>query len=228
MLFRSNISANVVRVGERFSFALADAAEWAPGPVAASWEIESLKKGLARFREAAAGRIPRDSLGSLIDPGGGPFNEQPVCAIAEKPVKELAGWLAASIREPGREITKGPRGARPLVGMGPGLTPSGDDFLGGMMVALHGLSEPAICRRLWASFRQCALATGNPVAYAHLAAAAEGLASAGVHRALAAIMEGRPDAGTLDGIDAIGHTSGWDAMAGTVTAFDAWIQGHLI
>ncbi len=224
------ISANAMRVGERFSFSLAKAEEWTPRPVVASWGIESLKKGLARFRAAAAGRIPMEGLGSFINPGFGPFNGQPVCAIAEKPVRELAGWLTAGLREPSREPAAGPPGAHLLLGMGPGLTPSGDDFIGGMMVALHGLSEPAICRRLWMSCRRRALGMGNRVAYAHLAAAAEGFGSAGIHRALAAVMEGRPDAAgaTLDGIDAIGHTSGWDAMAGAVTAFDAWVQGHLI
>ncbi len=220
------ISADVMRVGGRFSFLLAGAAEWMPGPVSASWGVESLKQGLARFREAAAGRIPRDGLGSLINPGGEPFNEQTVSAIAERPVKELAGWLAASFREPGREIAMEPQWVNSLVGMGPGLTPSGDDFLGGVMIALHGLAEPAICQMLWASFRRLAFEEGSPIAYAHLAAAAEGSASDGIHAAAAAVMEGRPDAATLDAIDAIGHTSGWDAMAGAVTAFDAWIQGQ--
>ncbi len=216
-----SISANIMRVGERFSFLLAEAEEWTPGPLSASWGAESLKKGLARFREAAAGRPPREGLGSLISPGYGP-------AIAERPVKELADWLAASFREPDREITKGLRWAHSLLGMGPGLTPSGDDFLGGMMIALHGLAEQSICRSLWASCRRCALAAGNRVAYAHLAAAAEGLASAGIHQAMAAIMEDRTEAfgSTLDGIDAIGHTSGWDAMAGVLTAFDAWIKAQ--
>ncbi len=59
-------------------------------------------------------------------------------------------------------------------------------------------------------------------------AASEGLGSAGIHRALAAIMEGRPEAvgKALAGIDGIGHSSGWDAMAGIVTTFDAWLSAH--
>jgi hypothetical protein len=225
-----SISANAMRVGERFSFGLADAEDWMPDPAPVSWGVDSLKKGLARFREAAAGRVPFEGLGSLIDPDFGALNEQAVGAIAERPVKSLAGWLTASMRKPGCEpggaAAKGLLGAHLLLGLGPGLTPSGDDFIGGMMVALHGLAEPAIRRRLWISCRRRAFKIGNRIAYAHLAAAAEGLASAAIHRALAAIMEGRLDAGTLAGIDAIGHTSGWDAMAGALTAFDAWIQGR--
>ena len=30
----------------------------------------------------------------------------------------------------------------------------------------------------------------------------------------------------LDGLDGIGHTSGWDAMAGAVLTLDTWLQAH--
>jgi len=63
-----------------------------------------------------------------------------------------------------------------------------------------------------------ATATGR-ISRAHLACAAEGECGETVHEAILALLEGGlPD---LDRIDAIGHTSGWDALAGAVLALRA-------
>ena len=45
---------------------------------------------------------------------------------------------------------------------------------------------------------------------------------------MATIMDGGTEVSeeTLNYIDRIGHTSGWDAMAGIVMVFDAWLQAQ--
>jgi len=223
-----SISANTIFVGNRFSFVMADANSWSPDPRPATWSTESLKSGLAAFRMACAGHVPLDGLGGFIEVDAGLFDGRPVCRIAKNPIDGLYEGLMVALRDPDRKSMKGLKWIRRLIGVGPGLTPSGDDFIGGMMVALHGLGELEVCRQLWAPTRRCATEAGNPIAMAHLEAAAEGLASAGIHRAMAIIMAGGTGvtAETLDNIDRIGHTSGWDAMAGIVMVFDAWLQAQ--
>jgi hypothetical protein len=56
-----------------------------------------------------------------------------------------------------------------------------------------------------------------------LAAAAEGFGSAALHDLHAAIVEGSSEAvpEALRAVTAIGHTSGWDALAGVASALRA-------
>lgn len=223
-----SISAKILYVGNRFSFAMDGATRWSPDPRPATWSTESLTTGLAAFRMACAGHVPLEGLGGFIEVDAGLFDGRPVCRIAKNPIDGLYVGLMVALRDPGRLSMTGLQWVARLIGLGPGLTPSGDDFIGGMMVALHGLGELEICRQLWAPTRRCATEAGNPIAVAHLKAAAEGFASAGIHRAMATIMAGGTGITeeTLDNIDRIGHTSGWDAMAGIVTVFDAWLQAQ--
>lgn len=108
-----------------------------------------------------------------------------------------------------------------LIGRGPGLTPAGDDTLGGMMIALHSLGRVAQAQELWSKIQGPAMTQTNPISYALLAAAAEGLGSAALHSALNGIGQGHPPHTYVAGIDALGHSSGWDALAGAVTVFEA-------
>jgi hypothetical protein len=136
--------------------------------------------------------------------------------------------LVRAFRKPDQTTAAGLHWVRPLIGLGPGLTPSGDDFTGGMMIALHGLGETGTCRHLWRPIRRCAEEAGNPISCAHLRAASEGGGSAGIHRALSTILAGRPETirNSLPGIDRIGHVSGWDTMAGVIVVLDAWLAAR--
>lgn len=118
------------------------------------------------------------------------------------------------------------RHAAPLLGFGPGLTPSGDDFIGAMLFARQLVSPlPAwsdVARRLTRDARECShvisaalfgdLARGE--SFASLHALADALAGAGCEPAALAA------AGRLA---RIGHSSGWDMLAG----FLAGVTGAL-
>jgi hypothetical protein len=103
-----------------------------------------------------------------------------------------------------------------LLGLGPGLTPSGDDLIGGALVALHALGYPELADRLAVALLPAARERTNAISLAHLAAAADGEGSAALHEALGALSApGTPGLGErLRAVDAIGHSSGWDALAG--------------
>ncbi len=223
-----SISARAIGVGNRFVFPLSEAAEWSPDPVPDAWQALDLKRGVRAFREAAAGRVPVQGLGSMLIPGHRFAREQRVCRVAEAPTAALRRWLIAAFREPHKSLTPELPWLQPLIGLGPGLTPSGDDFIGGMMIALHGLRETDLCRHVWRSVRGCVEESGNPISGAHLAAASEGQGSAGIHRAIAAILGGCTQAArdSLADIERIGHVSGWDTMAGVIVTLDAWLQAR--
>ena len=219
-----HIGARAVTIGNRYRYALRDVAAWRPDRISGAPDPARIETGLRTFRRIAANRVPTDGLGRFLLPDFRPARTDIVCRAAAGPIVALRHWLKsacsdsdeASIEDLGRIL--------PLIGLGPGLTPSGDDVLGGVMIALHALQEPAMCRQLWSATREAATKSGNAISLAHLSAAASGQGGAAVHRALAAIMsvdvETMRDA--VSGIDRTGHTSGWDAMTGAVIALDGW------
>jgi hypothetical protein len=99
--------------------------------------------------------------------------------------------------------------------LGPGLTPSGDDYLGGMLVALHALGREAQARGLW-RWLQPRLSRTSAISGAHLEAAAAGEAHEALHEVLS-----RPSDATVRNLKTLGHCSGWDALAGAVAVLRA-------
>ena len=111
--------------------------------------------------------------------------------------------------------------ARPLVGMGPGLTPSGDDALAGMEAALHALGHPA-AGFLTAALDDVAERT-TAVSATLLRHAARGEFAERTHRLLAELL-GSDDAalpGAVERAAAWGATSGMDGLVGVLAGLDA-------
>src|SRR5690606_28781131 len=103
-------------------------------------------------------RFPRqDGLGPLIAPlCTGPESltapttgDRHLLAAAVPAIVRLLAWLDESARDE----TASPAPVSRLIGLGPGLTPSGDDFLIGLLVGLHGLGRKRLAGALAASVR---------------------------------------------------------------------------
>jgi hypothetical protein len=109
-----------------------------------------------------------------------------------------------------------------LLGLGPGLTPSGDDLLCGALVALHAVGQVDAARDLHAAIAEAAPVATTPLSAAFLKAAAEGQGSGPLHEAIIALMENQNVARHLEAVACIGHTSGWDALAGAVLVLRAF------
>jgi hypothetical protein len=103
------------------------------------------------------------------------------------------------------------RAARQLIGLGPGLTPSGDDALAGVEAALHALRHP-ICGFLGAALGDVEART-TTVSVALLRHAAQGEAAERIHRLLAALLA--PTTTHMD--DAIREAVAWGATSGSDT-----------
>ena len=99
-----------------------------------------------------------------------------------------------------------------------------------MLVALHAVGETDMAHALCAEIAQAAPAATSPISAAFLRAAAEGYGCEALHAAIAAILEGRIEAlaGRIETLGRIGHTSGWDALAGALLVLQAFgtTEGH--
>lgn len=133
-----------------------------------------------------------------------PDHEIPASIL--EPARSFLGWIAG---------TGAPDDA--LIGLGPGLTPAGDDFVGGAMIALRAFGEnaghAALADRIAAWALPLAEERTNRISRAHLQCAAAGEG----HEALHAYLESfsRRD---LARLARLGHSSGLDAAAGCVLA----------
>ncbi|MFK7855049.1 MAG: DUF2877 domain-containing protein [Granulosicoccus sp.] len=117
-------------------------------------------------------------------------------------------------------------GISKLLGAGPGLTPSGDDLLAGVLLTLRVCNQENAAQDLWKQLEPEILQRTNRVSAALLAEAAEGRAG---EYALAAIRmyisTNDLDESDLSGVLAcIGETSGWDMFAGVLLVLNAKVN----
>jgi hypothetical protein len=184
-------------LGEKIRVAMQGCALWQP-PVMGN---ASDAADLAALREAARGRVPEEGLGGLII---GSHNS--VSIHARPALEALDLWLAGNRLGPPAEA---------LIGLGPGLTPSGDDYFGGMLVALHACGRAAQGAALWRWLEPRLAGRTSAISAAHLAGAAEGEAHEVLHLCIAELFTKNGAWSTvLPQLDAVGHCSGWDALAG--------------
>jgi hypothetical protein len=110
-----------------------------------------------------------------------------------------------------------------LVGAGPGLTPSGDDVLCGILLGLRlGCDTGPLVDTLWAAVRP-RLSTTTSLSAALLTEAAAGYAVAPVVRLTRALADAQPAvvAEALHAVLDIGHSSGADLLGGLAGCLDA-------
>lgn len=214
-----------VRVDGRLWLSLAGAREWRPPPSA--WDPDRLAWGVATLADEARAR-GAPGLGGLIPAlAGGRGADDLLSRAAWRPISALTTWVGAALADPGHEAAPPAEVAR-LVGLGPGLTPSGDDALGGAMVALHALGRPDVARRLAERVLPQARERTTVISVAHLAAAADGEGAAALHATVAALGGARRRAlgPCLDALAALGHSSGWDALAGAAAVLGASVRAR--
>jgi hypothetical protein len=175
--------------GTKIAFDLTGVSIWRPDP----WP--AYDKSAC---QAVLTRIPRDK-GLLAAPGNDPFKR-----AAQAPLAALAAWRNGPV----------PPILRDLLGLGIGLTPAGDDALGGAALALHATGRVEQAAAFGEFLEREARAATNAISAAHLLSAANGTGAAAFHKIVATLLEGTlPD---LAPLDTMGHSSGWDALAGVV------------
>ena len=130
-------------------------------------------------------------------------------------------WLVRGAEAPA------PRAANALIGLGPGLTPAGDDFVGGALIALRASGHGALAGRVAAWALGLAERGTGKISRAHLRCAAAGEGHEALHELLWALNEGEvASARALDALSQVGHSSGRDAAAGALLALDLVWRPH--
>jgi hypothetical protein len=183
-------------LGERISVSVVNASIWRP---------PALPQGspdATALKEAAPTRVPAEGFGCLV---AGTHN---ALSVHGQPALEaIHRWLVGN--------ALGAKAAQ-LIGLGPGLTPSGDDYLGGVMVALQALGRGT--QALWRWLGPRLPGRTSAISAAHLAAAAAGETHEALHACLERLFAGGASwEEPLQRLSRVGHGSGWDALAGAVT-----------
>ncbi|CAH1651351.1 conserved hypothetical protein [Hyphomicrobiales bacterium] len=157
-----------------------------------------------------------------------------VARFTTRMLHEAADGLALAL---GRDDIEAALGhASRLIGLGPGLTPSGDDFLVGLLAAR------ALCRRqgdvgsdrFALGVARLAKAETNPISYAAIAKAARGEVRERVARLIIALCSatGAPLPPALEQVLAIGSSSGTEIAFGVIRGLASlidngeWEHGH--
>lgn len=214
------IEHGVPFITDSLALDLTDAEIWMPAPMP-EFAADRVTAGLARLRTLATPNLlPRDGLARLVFTGK--VSSSNVSAqMAEGSIRDLQALLPAALAAATLDDALA-RAATLLVGLGPGLTPSGDDVLGGVMLALTAAGHADLRDLLWMTIAPELDALTVPISAMHLSAAADGLAAAAMHEVLDAILADAPDlADKLSAAAGHGATSGWDAVAGLVLGLDA-------
>ena len=184
--------------GARISVSLENASLWQPPRL-----VPHGSANLIGLRKAVMERIPEDGFGCLV---AGTHNALSV--HAQPALEAIDRWLVGNAL--GAEAAQ-------LIGLGPGLTPSGDDYLGGVMVALHALGRGAQSAGLWRWLEPRLAERTSAISAAHLAAAAAGEAHEALHACLVELFKSTNEWDVaLTQLSAVGHGSGWDGLAGAL------------
>jgi hypothetical protein len=206
-----------VRVGAA-AIDMAEAKLWRPTPWPQAPDRRRVAEGVDQFALLCIARAPGDGLARMVlapTLGSGTALER----VALPGIGRLRAWLDACRFPPAHHTPP-----VDLLGLGPGLTPSGDDVLCGALVALHAVGRADALGLLARAIDKAAPAATSRLSGAFLRAAAEGLGAEPLHETICELLSGRAEsvARHLEALGHIGHTSGWDALAGAVLVLQAF------
>lgn len=150
----------------------------------------------------------------------------PLLARSRKGLKALRSWL----QQEGEDKAQVAIAVASLLGLGPGLTPSGDDALAGCLLALHALGRTHNVEVLSQCVAQ-SLCHTNSISAAHLQAAMLGQGAAPLHMLLHVVLHlplrtltqqcASARCHLTQRLGRMGHSSGWDAATGLLTTLAA-------
>lgn len=166
-------------------------------------------QALFPWRPAALRPGPLEKLRVRV--GAAELGCPPLAFLLEHAPGQVAALAAAVDRDNAQDAYDA---ALPLIGLGPGLTPSGDDFVGAALFARRLLDASdawtLAAQRLVAAARE----RTHVIAAALFADLAQAQSFAPLHRLAAALAAGAPALPAARALAAIGHSSGRDMLAG--------------
>jgi hypothetical protein len=213
----ARLSGGAIEVADAV-FGTAAARDWHPPPWPRMADAEALAMSLQRLAGLARRQAPSESLASILFVS----IKTPATAfhrIARPRVERFRRWTRARLSHPRRNPAP-----VDLLGLGPGLTPSGDDLLCGALVALHAIGRVDAAQDLYAAIVNRNPASTSLLSWASLRAAADGQGGEPLHALVVGVLENRKIDRELEILSRVGHTSGWDALAGATMVLQASVR----
>lgn len=188
---------------------VAGARTWSPSlpDAARPTATPELRFSLALAREIAAHRAPVGGLAPMLVAGHEP--DDPWLVVARSFVGRQLDALAAG------DVASAVEPTLDLIGLGTGLTPSGDDYLVGLLAALEAAADPlhsSLATAIASGVRGRTTAVGEAL----IGHAVCGEFTERLHDVLVALANGRPRDLTrsIERAMAYGATSGSDTLVG--------------
>ena len=215
-----------LNLGSHIHVSTVTASIWKP-PTVPPWSIKTFVRGLDLLNQICPICCPTMGFANLLWSRPPETKRSREAQIAAPAITQLKEWLRGAINDD--MCGSPPASISVLVGLGPGLTPSGDDFLAGLLIALCVAGQSPIAARIYQAVGPFLTQGTNPVSRLHLAAAAEGAGSEMLHLLLHALLVGDEDTipKRLSAIAQVGQCSGWGGLAGMVTALQGAFLGPL-
>jgi hypothetical protein len=231
------IENKCIRIASNFKVDFGDAPAWTvPAiPPETALAIEKVPLRVMRLFSNRSDLSQASGFGRLIPKilslaSGQPDEEaeiDPVLALAWPGVHEIANACL------GGDMPGLWQEAETLVGLGAGLTPSGDDFLGGLLFCINTIqrlypgfiyldsSEQAL-------FIESARKRTHLISFTLLKDSANGRAVESLHEWIHSILSDPPPEANCPGscLTQIGHSTGWDLLAGALTGLLLTFGGH--
>lgn len=214
------LASGRIDLGDRASIALADARRW-PGRLPPYARDDSL---LRRNLPTAQQHLDRLGTGlghARASPPDRTGLDEALLEAFRRNADGLCGALAHG------DAPRARAHVEQLVGLGPGLTPAGDDFLLGLLAALHIPGSPAqACRSIGAHIVECTAQQSPQISAAALRHAANGRLRARVIGLCDALLHGSSASlrHALETVMRIGATSGSEIAAGVLAGFRLHVQ----
>ena len=144
-------------------------------------------------------------------------------------LRRIAAKAATNLKAAAREgdSMAALEAARPLLGLGPGLTPSGDDFLVGFLAGLHSLPGRTTKRECFLcqfgnELGKLAAIVTNEVAGTFVAHAGRGHFTESIVSLGRALVHGTDLTIAAQTLLSFGASSGADTLAGNIAGWHAW------
>jgi hypothetical protein len=211
----ASISDRCIAIGDSAKFTFERCVLWRQPP----WPLSRSHRELNDLCGVMARQItfesPQEGFGRIFylhDVG-----ETPLARIARPRIARFESWLSCALDADCMPITASQAPIADLIGLGPGLTPSGDDFLVGALAILDALAERKAHAALARAIAAIPRGLTSALSECLLKAAAAGHVGEDLCCAVSAVVSGKPDQ-AVAAIRKIGHSSGWDMMVGILTA----------
>lgn len=213
-------------LGESLDIDLEAAALWDPKAyLARDADPNGLQRCIAELSRSAPVRAPGESLARLLPHLHEEDLPAPLASVGHFPRSHalIAGLFESLVSRNRKSLTVV---TSSLAGLGPGVTPAGDDFLAGMLLAIAVLEEQRPDTEL-SQIGTLLLETAAPrtheISAAYMRAAHAGEASEPWHPLLGAILAGETEKirNAVTAVVQAGDTSGADMLAGFIIALAA-------